>query len=145
MFRCLVIYIERIEYTIFTPGFAIFPKAMILRPNNVCGVGAGSRTFYQQVAARQAWALSAVTVLLLHHIATADNVDRVGQILAQGVPPGVSRPYRALADHGNVSYSTLYYRTCGYFIQSSTIRFWLRSPAVLLLLYSSVVLVDSTI
>jgi hypothetical protein len=29
-------------------------------------------------------------------------MDRARQVLAQGVPPGVPKSYRALADHGNV-------------------------------------------
>ncbi len=29
-------------------------------------------------------------------------MDRASQVLAQSVPPGVPRSYRALADHGNV-------------------------------------------
>jgi hypothetical protein len=37
-------------------------------------------------------------------------MDRATQVLAQGVPPGVPRSYRALADHGKVPHSTLYYR-----------------------------------
>jgi Zn-dependent peptidase ImmA (M78 family) len=36
--------------------------------------------------------------------------DRASQVLAQGVPPGVPKSYRALADHGGVPRSTLYYR-----------------------------------
>jgi hypothetical protein len=40
-------------------------------------------------------------------------MDRASQVLAQGVPPGVPRSYRALVDHGNVPHSTLYYRTRG--------------------------------
>jgi hypothetical protein len=39
-------------------------------------------------------------------------MDRASQVLAQGIPPGVPNSYRALADHGNVSCSTLYYRAC---------------------------------
>jgi hypothetical protein len=40
-------------------------------------------------------------------------MDRASQVLAQGVPPGVPNSYRALADHGNVPRSTLYYRARG--------------------------------
>ena len=40
-------------------------------------------------------------------------MDRASQVLAQGVPPGVPRSYRALADHGNVSHSTLHHRAHG--------------------------------
>ncbi|KAH8586003.1 hypothetical protein B0O99DRAFT_464863, partial [Bisporella sp. PMI_857] len=41
-------------------------------------------------------------------------MDRASQVLAQGVPPSVPKLYRALADHhGNISYSTLYYRARG--------------------------------
>ena len=46
-------------------------------------------------------------------IATADIMDRASQVLAQGVPPGVPRSYRALADQGNVPRSTLYHRARG--------------------------------
>jgi hypothetical protein len=40
-------------------------------------------------------------------------MDRASQVLAQGVPPSVPTLYRALADHGNVPYSTLHYRARG--------------------------------
>jgi hypothetical protein len=36
-----------------------------------------------------------------------DNMDRASQVLARGVPPGVPRSYRTLADHGNVPYTLL--------------------------------------
>jgi len=42
-----------------------------------------------------------------------DNIDGVSQVLAQGVPPGVPKSYRALADHGNVPRSTLHHRARG--------------------------------
>ena len=34
-------------------------------------------------------------------------MDRASQVLAQGVPPGVSKSYRVLADHGSAPRSTL--------------------------------------
>jgi hypothetical protein len=40
-------------------------------------------------------------------------MDRASQVLAQGVPPGVPKSYRALADHGNVPRSTLHHRAPG--------------------------------
>jgi hypothetical protein len=40
-------------------------------------------------------------------------MDRASQVLAQGVPPGVPKSYRALADHGNVPHSTLHHRARG--------------------------------
>jgi hypothetical protein len=40
-------------------------------------------------------------------------MDRASQALAQGVPPGVPKLYRALADHGNVPRSILHYRARG--------------------------------
>jgi hypothetical protein len=40
-------------------------------------------------------------------------MDRASQVLAQGVPPGVPRLYRALADHSNVPHSILHYRARG--------------------------------
>jgi hypothetical protein len=40
-------------------------------------------------------------------------MDRASQVLAQGVPPGMPRSYRALADHGNVPHSTLHHRARG--------------------------------
>jgi len=36
-------------------------------------------------------------------------MDRASQVLAQGVPPGVPKSYRALADHGEVPCSTLHH------------------------------------
>ena len=40
-------------------------------------------------------------------------MDKVRQVLAQGVPPGVRRSYRTLADHGGVARSTLHHRAHG--------------------------------
>jgi hypothetical protein len=40
-------------------------------------------------------------------------MDKASQALVHGVPPGVPKSYRALADHGNVPRSTLYYRARG--------------------------------
>jgi hypothetical protein len=40
-------------------------------------------------------------------------MDRASQVLAQGVPPGVPKSYRALADHGNVPRSTLHHHARG--------------------------------
>jgi hypothetical protein len=39
-----------------------------------------------------------------------DNMDRASQVLAQGVPPGVPRLYRALTDYSNVPHSILHHR-----------------------------------
>ena len=40
-------------------------------------------------------------------------MDRASRVLARGVPPGVPASYRALADHGDVPYSTLHHRARG--------------------------------
>jgi len=40
-------------------------------------------------------------------------MDKASQVLAQCVPPGVPRSYRALADHGIVPHTTLYHRDRG--------------------------------
>ena len=40
-------------------------------------------------------------------------MDRASQVLAQGVPSGVPRSYRALADHRGVPRSTLHHRAQG--------------------------------
>ena len=40
-------------------------------------------------------------------------MDKASQVLAQGVPPGVPKSYRALADHGKVAHTTLYHRAHG--------------------------------
>jgi hypothetical protein len=40
-------------------------------------------------------------------------MDRASQVLARGVPPGVPKSYRALADHGAVPRSTLHHRAHG--------------------------------
>jgi hypothetical protein len=40
-------------------------------------------------------------------------MDRASQVLARGVPPGVPKSYRALANHANVPRSTLHHRACG--------------------------------
>ena len=42
-----------------------------------------------------------------------DNIGRASQGVEQGVPAGVPRSYRALADHGNVPHSTLHHRARG--------------------------------
>jgi hypothetical protein len=39
--------------------------------------------------------------------------DRASQVLAQGVPPGVPKSFRALADHGDVPRTTLQHRARG--------------------------------
>jgi hypothetical protein len=39
------------------------------------------------------------------------NMDRASQVLAQGVPPGVPKSYRALVDHSNVPRFTLHHRS----------------------------------
>ena len=44
-----------------------------------------------------------------------DNVDRASRVLVQGVPLSVPKSYRALADYGNVPYSTLHHRARGRF------------------------------
>ena len=40
-------------------------------------------------------------------------MDIASQILAQDVPFGIPKLYRALADHGGVPHSTLHYRIRG--------------------------------
>lgn len=40
-------------------------------------------------------------------------MDRASQALARGVPEGVRRSYRTLADHSGVSHSTLQHREAG--------------------------------
>lgn len=40
-------------------------------------------------------------------------MDKARQVLAQGVPSGVPRSYRTLADHGGVACSTLHHRARG--------------------------------
>jgi hypothetical protein len=40
-------------------------------------------------------------------------MDKASRVLAQGVPPGVPKSYRALADHGKVPHTTLYHRAHG--------------------------------
>ncbi|KAF2848319.1 hypothetical protein T440DRAFT_360017, partial [Plenodomus tracheiphilus IPT5] len=40
-------------------------------------------------------------------------MDKARQVLALGVPLGVRRSYRALADHGEVPHTTLYHRAHG--------------------------------
>jgi len=36
-------------------------------------------------------------------------MDKASQVLVQGVPPGVPKSYRALADHSDVPRSTLHH------------------------------------
>ena len=40
-------------------------------------------------------------------------MDKASQVLAQASSPGVRNTYRARAEKGNVSYTTLYYRAHG--------------------------------
>ncbi len=47
------------------------------------------------------------------HIAMIANVDRASQILAQDLPPDVSRTWAALSERGDVPLTTLYYRAHG--------------------------------
>jgi hypothetical protein len=46
-------------------------------------------------------------------LTTVAIIDKASQVLAQGVPPGVSNSYRALADHSNIPRYTLYHRAHG--------------------------------
>lgn len=39
--------------------------------------------------------------------------DRASQVLAQGLPPGVPKSFRTLADHGDVPRTTLQHRARG--------------------------------
>ena len=73
-----------------------------------------SRTFYRQVAHASAWALERLSSPPTSSPSRRqDNMDRASQVLAQGVPPGVPKSYRALADYGNVPCSTLHHRARG--------------------------------
>jgi hypothetical protein len=49
---------------------------------------------------------------LLPHYHRNGNINRASQVLAQEAPPSVPRSYCALADRGNVPYSTLHHRAC---------------------------------
>jgi hypothetical protein len=40
-------------------------------------------------------------------------MDRASQVLARGIPPGVPKSYRTLADHGNIPHSILRHRDRG--------------------------------
>jgi hypothetical protein len=40
-------------------------------------------------------------------------MDKASQVLAQGVPPGVLKSFRALVDHGEVPRTTLQHRARG--------------------------------
>ena len=57
--------------------------------------------------------LNSFHIFLHITLTTVAIMDRASQVLAQGVPLGVSSLYRTLADHGNVARSTLYYRARG--------------------------------
>jgi hypothetical protein len=98
----------------FTPGLAIASTARILIPYHVCGVRPGFSNILlvdgSTLVPRHWSHLSSLPTLLLRW---QDNMDRASQVIAQGVPPGVPKSYHALADHGNVPRSTLYYRASG--------------------------------
>jgi hypothetical protein len=106
----------------FTPGLAIFYLATILRLSHVYGVQ-WSRVwpksrFLEHSIGR--WQHASAWALERRHSSPStspsrrrDNMDRASQVLAQGVPPGVPRSYRALADHSNVPHSTLHHRARG--------------------------------
>ena len=51
--------------------------------------------------------------LILSHRLYSKLMDRASQVLAQGVPFGVPKSYRALADHRGVPRSTLHHRARG--------------------------------
>lgn len=44
---------------------------------------------------------------------TRSIMDKASQVLAQEVPPGIHKSYRALADYGNVPHGTLHHRARG--------------------------------
>lgn len=51
-----------------------------------------------------------------HHLPSLSQyakMDRASQALARGVPPGVRKSFRALADHSNVPRTTLQHREAG--------------------------------
>jgi hypothetical protein len=94
----------------FTPRLAIFYLATILRLSHVCGVechacgvvACFSNILYVGAAARWCLGPQERSSRLLPHYHRDDNMDRATKVVAQGVPPGVPRSYRALADHGHV-------------------------------------------
>ena len=106
MFRCLVIFISL--YYVHT-GLAIFYLATILRLDHVWGVQSSRvwrkcRFLKHSISRRQhagAWALerrlSSPPTIRTSPSRRQDNMDRASQVLAQGVPPGVPKSYRALA------------------------------------------------
>jgi hypothetical protein len=106
----------------FTPGLAIFYLATILRLRHVCS-GYWSRVwrksrFLEHSIGR--WQRAGAWALERHRSSPStspwrqqDNIDRASRALAQDVPPGVPKSYRALADHGIVPRSTLHHRACG--------------------------------
>jgi hypothetical protein len=53
------------------------------------------------------------TMQYLHCRLLLTIMDKARQALARGVPPGVRRSYRALADHGGVPHTTLHHRAHG--------------------------------
>jgi hypothetical protein len=80
---------------------ATIPRSCVWRKSRFLELSIG------QVAA--CWCLGAASSRLLPN----HPMDRASQVLAQGVPPGVPKSYRALADHGNVPRSTLHHRAHG--------------------------------
>lgn len=47
------------------------------------------------------------------HVSLHSDIDKASQVLAQGPPAGVSRSYRAIADHSGVPRATLHHRSRG--------------------------------
>ena len=55
-----------------------------------------------------------ISMFLAYRILYNQSImDKASQVLAHGVPPGVPKSYRALADHGDVPRSTLHHRARG--------------------------------
>ena len=103
----------------FTPGLAIFYLATILGPDHVYSVQ-WSRVWRKSRFLEHSIGRCSKLVPGRRHSSPStspsqrqDNMDRASQVLAQGVPPGVPKSYRALADHGNIPRSTLHHRARG--------------------------------
>ncbi|KAF2473674.1 uncharacterized protein BDR25DRAFT_216834 [Lindgomyces ingoldianus] len=69
--------------------------------------------YFPGIAPRCLGVAQGLPLRLSLHIIAITTKDKASRVLAQGVPPGVPKLYRSLADHVDVSHSTLDHRARG--------------------------------
>ena len=114
--------LAEMNFTMFTPRLAISCIPMILRHDHMPAIQGhvrGVRVSFSNILSpggsiAGAWALERRhSFPSISPSRRLDNIGRASQGVEQGVPAGVPRSYRALADHGNVPLSILHHRARG--------------------------------